>query len=109
MSEDDYVQEIIYESSVEVSAAEIFQYIYQQLSPNRRQQLARLDYINVKLCQECLIPCDNEKCDDCVQSKHPVKIDKGKHPMILELIPEEVVTNELIEEINFIPISTQPP
>ena len=68
-----------------------------------------MDYINVKLCQECLIPCDNEKCDDCVQSKHPVKIDKGKHPMILEPIPEEAVTNELIEEINFTSISTQPP
>ena len=109
MYEDDFVHEIIYESSVEVSATEIFQYIYQQLSPNRRQQLAHLDYINVKLCQECLIPCDNDKCDDCVQSELPVKVDKGKHPMTLEPIPEEVVTNELIEEISFNPISTQSP
>src|SRR5579884_2151934 len=92
MYEDDYIQEIIYEGSVEASAAEIFQYIYQQLSPNQRQQLVRLDYINVKLCHECLIPCDKEK-----------------RPMTLEPIPEETVTNELIQEINFIPISTQPP
>ena len=34
--EDDFVHEIIYKSSVEVSATEIFQYIYQQLSSNRR-------------------------------------------------------------------------
>ena len=57
---------ISYDGPEDVTAAEIFQAIYQQITPERRLQLARLEHINVKLCQECLIPCDSEFCSDCV-------------------------------------------
>ena len=64
--EEEELQYIEYSGSEEASAQEIFLNIYQQLSYSRRKQLAQLDYINVKLCNECLIPCDSEICEDCV-------------------------------------------
>ena len=69
IQEDDIVNEIgyiEYNGSEEASATEIFHSIYQQITPERRLQLAQLSYINVKLCEDCLIPCDSTYCDDCV-------------------------------------------
>ncbi|CAG8799362.1 12641_t:CDS:2, partial [Racocetra fulgida] len=62
--EEEEMQYITYDGSEEASAQEIFLAIYQQLSPSRRKQLAQLEYINVKLCNECLIPCDSDTCED---------------------------------------------
>jgi hypothetical protein len=94
ITEDDVENEIRYDGPTEASASEIFQSIYQQISPTRRIQLARLEYINVKLCSECLIPCDKEKCNDCVQLEQPPKLDKGKGKAVLEPIEEEIIISE---------------
>ena len=122
IQEEDIVNEIgyiEYEGSEEASATEIFHSIYQQISPERRLQLAKLEFINVKLCDNCLIPCDSTYCDDCVQPKQevthqpPMRIDKGKSPMYPIAEEEEpvedtnqcVTTSEkLLEEIQNIKI-----
>ena len=75
IQEEDIVNEIgyiEYNRSQEASATEIFHSIYQQISPERRLQLAKLEFINVKLCEDCLIPCDSTYCDDCIQSEQAV-------------------------------------
>ena len=88
---EEHVDLIRYDGPEEVSANEIFQQIYQQISPERWIQLAKLEYINVKLCTECLIPCDSDRCEDCREpgttETKPI-IDKGKGSMYPKPDPE---------------------
>ena len=92
---------IEYNGPEEASASEIFQAIYQQIAPERRLQLARLEHINVKLCQECLIPCDTKLCEDCVQSKQPFN-DKGKQKENIDELEITInQTNDLTNELQY--------
>jgi hypothetical protein len=86
--EEEELEYIEYEGSEEASAQEIFMAIYQQLSPSRRKQLAQLEYINVKLCNECLIPCDSDVCEDCVQSE------QAEEPPVKNVIKLEIIKEE---------------
>ena len=100
---------IKYTGPEEASATQIFNNIYQQISPARRLQLIRLEQINVKLCEECLIPCENKKCDECMnppletieeeEDTTPVqKLDKGKQ-VIRDQVDEDTDSlNKIVDQ-----------
>ncbi|KAG9288411.1 hypothetical protein G9A89_015617 [Geosiphon pyriformis] len=46
-----------------------FQDYYQQLCPTRQKQEQYLAQINTYLCENCLIPCQNQCCEECQDKK----------------------------------------
>ncbi|KAG9296233.1 hypothetical protein G9A89_014825 [Geosiphon pyriformis] len=55
---------------------------YQELAPTREEQEQRLEQLNARLCQYCLILCDFQYCDKCDLIYNPP-------PHIIYSIPEE--------------------
>ncbi|CAG8700793.1 12739_t:CDS:1, partial [Ambispora gerdemannii] len=50
----------------------IFHENYQRLSPTRKVQVERLTTMGIQLCSACLIPCQDQFCDDCWPEMIPV-------------------------------------
>ncbi|KAG9304187.1 hypothetical protein G9A89_019749 [Geosiphon pyriformis] len=55
---------------------------YQELASTREEQKQRLEQLNARLCQHCLIPCDVQYCNKCDLIYNPP-------PRMIYSIPEE--------------------
>ncbi|KAG9303507.1 hypothetical protein G9A89_018403 [Geosiphon pyriformis] len=55
---------------------------YQELALTREEQEQRLEQLNARLCQHCLIFCNFQYCDECNLIYNPL-------PCMIYLIPEE--------------------
>ncbi|CAG8615659.1 5212_t:CDS:1 [Paraglomus brasilianum] len=61
----DDIPDLIEEDDSVEQQVENFHGFYQFIAPTREEQMERLSTLNIQLCEECQMPCENIRCKDC--------------------------------------------
>ncbi|KAG9289287.1 hypothetical protein G9A89_007848 [Geosiphon pyriformis] len=76
---------------------EIYHQIASHIYPTKKAQIQRLEQMNIQLCEECVMPCDDQWCLECYALSIPLPEENDENKI-------EFGISELVEELPTTPI-----